>query len=81
MNGPKIIIADEPTGNLDPTSSEKIMDILVKLNQEEEVTIVMVTHNLSLIKKYPERVIILRNGILVNDIPKSQISGYLGKAS
>ena len=44
-NSPEIIIADEPTGNLDEDTSAQIMEILLRLNQEYETTLIMITHN------------------------------------
>lgn len=81
MNNPKVIIADEPTGNLDPQSSEKIMDILFKLNREEGVTIVMVTHNINLIKRYPQRVLVIKSGCIYNDIPKDRLGAFVTRSS
>jgi putative ABC transport system ATP-binding protein len=63
-NDPEIILADEPTGNLDSKSGEEVMDILTKLNKEEGVTLIVVTHDLS-IAKCTERVIRLKDGMLV----------------
>ena len=51
VGNPKIILADEPTGNLDSVMGNEIMDILLKLNQEQETTIVMVTHDESMAKR------------------------------
>ena len=45
VNNPRIILADEPTGNLDEETSTQIMDILLRLNQEKETTLIMITHN------------------------------------
>lgn len=50
INDPKILIADEPTGDLDLQSSKKVINIFQKLNKEKKVTIVMVTHNIDLAK-------------------------------
>lgn len=48
VNRPRIILADEPTGNLDEETSEQIMDVLLRLNRENETTLIMITHNSSL---------------------------------
>ena len=66
-NNPKILICDEPTGNLDPNISGEIMDILTKINQELGTTILMVTHDINIVKKYKKRVLVLKEGRLVKD--------------
>jgi putative ABC transport system ATP-binding protein len=58
---PEIILADEPTGNLDSAMSEEILDILVKLNKDENTTVVMVTHNQAMADR-TERLIRLFDG-------------------
>jgi len=60
LNRPNIILADEPTGNLDPISSDMIMNILFKLVKEGH-TVIMATHNTTLLKKYPARVLKCEN--------------------
>ncbi len=67
VNDPSIILADEPTGNLDTTNSEKIVRLLSKIGQERNVTIVMVTHNLEL-TAFCNRVIYLRDGLVEKEI-------------
>lgn len=67
VNHPKILLADEPTGNLDPSNALAIMDILEKINQMG-TTVVVVTHNHDLVRQFNKRVINLKNGIIVNDI-------------
>jgi cell division transport system ATP-binding protein len=63
VNEPIVLLADEPTGNLDPTSSNEIMDILTKINLRG-TAILMATHNYDLVKKYPARIIQLKDGKL-----------------
>ncbi len=61
MNDPAIILADEPTGNLDSKTGNEIIQLLSKINKERNTTIVMVTHNLELANK-TDRIIWLRDG-------------------
>lgn len=68
VNKPKLLICDEPTGNLDPNTSMEIMDVLEKVNKELDTTILMVTHDLEIVKKMQKRVIVLKEGRLVKDI-------------
>ena len=65
VNRPKLLLADEPTGNLDTQTSIEIMGVFQKLN-EQGITIVMVTHELD-IARYTKRMIILRDGKIVTD--------------
>lgn len=55
LNNPKLILADEPTGNLDPDTSDDIMRLLIKINKESNTAILMATHNYHIIEKYPAR--------------------------
>lgn len=66
INSPAIIMADEPTGNLDSKSSEEIMRILQQLHQQEGATIVMVTHDPN-IAAHAERIVTMRDGQIVGD--------------
>ena len=65
VNRPQIILADEPTGNLDSKTSVEVMGVFQKLN-EQGITIVMVTHELD-IARYCKRNLILRDGVIVRD--------------
>lgn len=61
INNPALILADEPTGNLDPETSKGIMDLLMKI-KESGTAIIMATHDYDTIKKYPARIIHFDNG-------------------
>src|SRR5574339_1104804 len=53
LNSPGLILADEPTGNLDPETSDEIMQLILKLNRELHTAVLMATHNYSIIEKFP----------------------------
>lgn len=61
LNNPKLIVADEPTANLDTITAKEIMDLLSKINREQGTAVVMVTHNTSIFENYPGRVFICAN--------------------
>ena len=62
INNPDLIVADEPTGNLDPVTSSEIMDLLVRINKEEGRTVLISTHDFMMIDKYQARVLCCENG-------------------
>jgi cell division transport system ATP-binding protein len=57
LNKPKLILADEPTGNLDPETSEEIMQLLIAVAKEENAAILMATHDMTMVEKYPGRIL------------------------
>ena len=67
ITDPKIMFADEPTGNLDEENSQHITDLLFGLNKEQGTTLVLVTHNLELAQK-TERILRMRGGRLVEEL-------------
>lgn len=67
VNNADLIIADEPTGNIDPAMSIEIMDLLNHINKANGTTIVMVTHAHELVKQYDHRVVVLKDGQLIAD--------------
>ena len=62
LNSPKLILADEPTGNLDPETSDEIMQLLFNICRDYSTTIVMATHDYIVINKFPARTIKTENG-------------------
>lgn len=75
---PMILIADEPTGNLDPLKTRKIINILEKINKEEKTTILVVTHNNTMVKDHPKRTIAIEAGYVTRDLTADQVaSGVL----
>ena len=73
VNNPDTIIADEPTGNLDPDRSLELMSLLVKIN-ELGTTVVVVTHEKDLVDRFGKRVITIDSGHVIND----SVGGYVG---
>ncbi|MBQ3706335.1 MAG: cell division ATP-binding protein FtsE [Clostridia bacterium] len=65
-NNPKVVIADEPTGNIDPKMSLEIMSLLVKINKLGK-TVIVVTHEKDLVDYYKQRVVMLDKGLIVED--------------
>jgi len=64
LNEPKIILADEPTGNLDVETSEEIMELLMALSKEEKTAVLMATHDNQMVQKFPSRTIRVIDGSL-----------------
>jgi len=69
VNGPKLLICDEPTGNLDPSTSLEIMEVLEQINKLG-TTIIMVTHDISIVEKMKKRTIKLESGRILKDYAK-----------
>ncbi len=67
-NSPKVILADEPTGNLDSETSNEIMGVLSRLNREQGLTIILVTHELD-VANFANRLIRFKDGVVVHDGP------------
>lgn len=64
LNKPELILADEPTGNLDPETSEEIMRLLIAVAKEEKSAVLMATHDMNMVEKFPGRVVRVENGKL-----------------
>lgn len=69
INRPQILLADEPTGNLDSRTGTEIMDLIRELNQSLGTTVFLVTHERALAERYAGRMIFMADGKLVDDIP------------
>jgi putative ABC transport system ATP-binding protein len=74
VNNPRVLLADEPTGNLDSHTSGEIMKILTELHEVEKLTIILVTHDPG-VASFAQRVIVLRDGELVADQPTPRCGG------
>ena len=66
VNRPDILLADEPTGNLDPKTSEEIMKLLEQIN-ERGTTVLVVTHNKEIVNQMKKRVVTMHDGVIVSD--------------
>lgn len=64
INKPKVLVCDEPTGNLDPATSKEIMQVLEYINKEMKTTVIMATHDLDIVDEMKKRVIVIEKGIL-----------------
>ena len=67
LNKPKLILADEPTGNLDPETSEEIMNLLIAIAKEEKSAILMATHDMHIVNKFPSRIVTVQEGLVINN--------------
>ena len=70
VNDPKVLICDEPTGNLDPKTSKEIVKVINHINKELKTTVLMVTHDKEIVNSMRKRVVTLENGILIDDTQK-----------
>src|SRR5271154_3585308 len=69
VNRPSILLADEPTGNLDSTNSAEIMDVLTNLNRQQGITVIVVTHDPD-VAAYADRTVTFRDGVIISDTRK-----------
>ncbi|MDD3368962.1 MAG: cell division ATP-binding protein FtsE [Lachnospiraceae bacterium] len=71
VNRPAILLADEPTGNLDPKNSWEIMNLLEEIN-EQGTTVLVVTHNPEIVNEMKKRVITMKKGVIVSDVENGE---------
>ena len=69
---PKLILADEPTGNLDPKTARAIVNLLSAIHSELKTTVLMATHNADIVNHFARRVIALEAGKVIKDSPKGK---------
>lgn len=67
LNSPKLILADEPTGNLDPETSNEIMELLIQIARDYGTSVVMATHDYIVIQKFPARMVRTENGRVIDN--------------
>ncbi len=70
VNEPKLLICDEPTGNLDPKTSKEIMTVIDSINKDLGTTIIMATHDKDIVNRMKKRVLLIEHGILAGDYAK-----------
>ncbi len=70
VNEPKLLICDEPTGNLDPKTSREVMDVISNINKELGTTVVMATHDKDIVNRMKKRVLVIKDGVLAGDHAK-----------
>ena len=76
VNDPKLLICDEPTGNLDPDTSKDIMKVLDKINKDLGTTVIMATHDKEIVNRMKKRVLLLENGVLAGDYLKGSYKAH-----
>ncbi len=72
VNDPKVLICDEPTGNLDPETSMEIMKVIEEINKDLGTTVIMATHDKEIVNKLKKRVVKLNKGLIVSDTEKGR---------
>ena len=72
VNSPKILICDEPTGNLDPKMSMEVMKVIEKINTDLGTTIIMATHDKDIVNKMKKRVVVINKGLVAKDTMKGK---------
>ena len=76
VNEPKLLICDEPTGNLDPITSKEIIKVINSINKELGTTVIMATHDKEIVNKMKKRVLLIENGVLTGDTMKGSYKSH-----
>ena len=78
VNRPKLLICDEPTGNLDPDTSKEIMKVIEGINKDLGTTIIMATHDRDIVNRMKKRVLLIEHGVLAGDYAKGSYKIHEG---
>ena len=76
VNEPKLLICDEPTGNLDPDTSKEIMKVIDNINKDLKTTVIMATHDKEIVNRMKKRVLLIEHGILTGDYLKGSYKSH-----
>ena len=76
VNEPKLLICDEPTGNLDPDTSKEIMNVIESINKDFNTTVIMATHDKEIVNRMKKRVISIEHGVLTSDKMKGSYRSH-----
>ena len=76
VNEPKLLICDEPTGNLDPETSKDIMKVISNINKELKTTVIMATHDKEIVNRMKKRVLLIEHGVLTGDYLKGSYKSH-----
>lgn len=76
VNEPKLLICDEPTGNLDPDTSKEIMKVIENINKDLKTTVIMATHDKDIVNRMKKRVLLIEHGVLTGDYLKGSYKSH-----
>ena len=76
VNEPKLLICDEPTGNLDPETSKEIMSVIESINKDLKTTVIMATHDKDIVNRMKKRVLLIEHGVLTGDYLKGRYKSH-----
>jgi putative ABC transport system ATP-binding protein len=73
VTSPSILMGDEPTGNLDSKTSREVIEMFQRLNEQRQITVILVTHDLS-VARHARRILVMRDGLIVTDTTKFEVA-------